>query len=223
MKRPVLCLFLTCMFTFVTAQPYMSLNAAEIWNKGNHGSEKKKSGKPRYFNTPKHGERPKFDDGEKPRLYNYKKTSKKDRKLANAGSLKAKVFGKKITMSGQKPSKLWSYMSPNAIKNRQADTDFALQQEYNIRKTTAQRMQASHIQSQKKLLKMMQKDQLRMARFYKEREEKEEARQQKKINAFAHLTRGKTKYNVPGTYKSSMEKNSMGMKKPKRIFNDPNK
>ena len=212
MKYPVFCFFMVCFLTVMVAPPFIGADAAQLWNK----PDRAKSGKA-YYNK-----RKPFEDADAPVLYNQ---TKRDRMTPSGrGSLNAIQAYGKVTMPGQKPSKLWETMAPSAARNRQADIDFALQQEYNIRKkVSAEMIKALRIRAQQDAAQE-KKYQAELAAYRAEQDAIKQKKLEKKLQALGFLTSAARAYKSSGTYKRASRKDdSTGLKKPKRLFNDPNR
>lgn len=220
MKHRIFCFLMVCIFTISTAQPFMNADAAELWNKGSHS---KKSGKKTYYNKSKSSHKKSTHS-----LFNRRGvTSKVENRTSTYRSGAGYGFYTEVRMSKQVSSRQWSKMSSAAVRNRQNDVDFALQQEYTILKNIAKKMnkstkkqQASRYQNYKK----HQKEVARYKRNYAQSKLNEEIQRDK---AYAKLTKGKgwrsRKSSKKSGYSSVMKKNSTGLtnlKKPKKLFND---
>ncbi len=211
MKHPFLCVFMVCALTMATAHPFVNLNAAEIWNSGT----KNNSGK--YYNNPKTGQ-----DGDG-KYYNdtgktYEGTYKPGaRKKLNA--LHAFSGAKK---SGRKESKLWSLMSPSAIASRNADTDYALQKEYERAKRNDELMKKVYADNEEEYYKALLRHQDRVGENLRMKNKAKEDREKKKLRAFKQLSNGSFYRPSPKYTAGEDNKNPMGLKKPKRLYNDPN-
>ena len=230
MKHPYICAFLTVALSFTAYQPGFRLNAAELWN-----STDQSSPAPSYYSGKKGG------NGSSGVYYNAPKNSR----ASNSGTLfnvqdEAAMAGKDIRgglqanietykninkdMRPQKSSKQFAFMSPAAVADRQTDIDNALQIEYEQRKATAKLMMEVYEEVQQSLADAEKADQEQRAADAEEKRQKDLEREQKKTRALSGKkgsykssgSRGTT-YTAGGTTSSST-----GLKKPTRLFNDPN-
>ncbi len=204
MKRSILCLFMAMVFTFSTAKPYTNSNATELWNSTSRGSDKP-SGNSLYN---------KIDpDSHRGTLYNTKKTF--DKKSYHRKGLSSIRTSKDIKMSGQKPSKLWGIMAPSAVKNRQADIDAALQQEYVIKKKTANIVNKAIRESEKFRIASQKHEQKLVEEYEANKLAEKQARLERKYRAL----NGGVSRTAYKAYKSSSQKDNNGLKKPRKLFN----
>ncbi|MGH1376110.1 MAG: hypothetical protein ACRBCK_07155 [Alphaproteobacteria bacterium] len=108
-------------FGVMAPGPYITLNAAELWNSPS-GTSKAPSGKAIYNGSASHY-------GGDVVLYN--RTAVQARKHGD-GYLSS-IDAYKVVRKGKKTSsKLWKFMGRNAALSRQSDVDVALQQEYEL-------------------------------------------------------------------------------------------
>lgn len=218
MKHRVICFLMACIFTATTAHPFMSVDAAELWNKG---TSAKKSGKSYYNksgNTTKKGTHT---------LFNRKGTVVHNEKSASAyrGHNAGYGFYTEVRMSEQKVSRQWKMLSASAVRNRQADVDLALQQEYEILKDVAKKMNIATKQQQKVRVQNYKKHQKEIARYKVAAAEAELDEEVRRDRAYAKLghKKGKSSRKVSKSSgrKSATKTRSSGLKKPTRLFNDP--
>ena len=210
MKHLLLCLFMICAFTVSTVRPFMDLNAAELWN-SRSGAEKPSKG---YYNKRKSSK------GSGSTIYNRNRPSS-EVPVSNSGLRSSLQAYKKMKVSrDQKSSKLWSKMSSSAVMNRQADIDNALQREYKIRKRTTARMiagakqrEADRIAGEKKYKALLEK-----IRADKNADKAERAA--RKERALKNPNARSTTSSSKRVYKSSSKKRDIGLKKPKKLFNN---
>lgn len=219
MKHRIFCFLMVCIFTISTAQPFMNADAAELWNKG---SQAKKSGKKTYYNKSKSSHKKTTHS-----LFNRKGvTSKVENKAATSTYRGGAGYGfyREVRMSKQKSSKQWSKMSSVAVRNRQNDVDFALQQEYTILKNTAKMMNEETKKQQAVRYQNYKKHQKKVAKYkrdYAQSKLNEEAQRDK---AYAKLAKTKGwrshKSSKNSKRSSATKKSSTGLKKSKKLFND---
>ncbi len=211
MRHPILCLFMIFAFTIVTASPYMNLNAAELWNSQSRGTS---SGEKTYYNK-----RHKSEDG-KNTLYNRKNTKRRTPTASRGLRNNIKAYKNMRISRETKSSRLWKFMSPIALRNRQADVERSLQREYDIRRATRAMMIAGAKSREAYRLKSERKHKTRLEELEEKRKDRAEKRAAKKWNALYNSRRlisyGK---NAKTPTRNSR---STGLKKPKRLFNDPN-
>ncbi len=204
MKRPILCLFMAGIFMFATFEPFTTSNAAELWNATPRG---KTAGKGSTLYNKRGGS---SDNS----LYN-RKTQSRNNILSPNHGLSSIRTSKYVQMSGQHPSKLWRIMSPSAVKNRQADIDLALQQEYNIKKTTAKLVNNAIREGERHRIAGDKQHQKMLDKYEAERAAEKQERLDRKYN---FLNGGATKPNRR-TYKSTSTREETGLKKPRKLFN----
>tara|TARA_R110001592_G_scaffold144484_4_gene367659 strand:+ start:28696 stop:29361 length:666 start_codon:yes stop_codon:yes gene_type:complete len=221
MKHPVLCTLFTLFLTLTTAQPFVASYATELWN-----SQKKSNsgGKTYYYNKSK------SSTSGNVTLYNT--TTPPAYNTSKNGGLKQTLQGyQKVEVSGQHSSKLWGLMSPSALANRQADIEHALQVEYDTRKITAAHITTVFKEVQTAQMKADKEYQNTLSEYQQKKQAEELAAQQKKEQALNGGTSHRKKtYSASGsgkkklyvTSKESTETNTK-LKKPKRLFNDPNR
>lgn len=233
MKHPILCIFLALILTFTTAHPFAGLQATELWNSQKKGSDSKDDGKIYYYNKSKSS--PTAKGG----ITLYNRKAQQSYSTSIGGGLKATINGyKKVKFSGQHPSDLWKYMSDSAIQNRQADIDNALQIEYETRKKTANHMASMLKEVQVAQIKAEQSYQKELAEYEALKKEEELEKQRKKEYALNGGKNYKSQRSKKNTYtsskvssvKSASSKSESGkkttvikMKKPKKLFNSPNR
>ena len=209
MKYPVFFTCLVCLLT-VFPRPFTSADAAQLWNKP-EAAKSGKTGKTYYGRKKRTGP-------DKGVLYNRQGQTRKS--FLHDGHLKAVHAYSRVSMPGQKPSRLWGIMAPSAVKNRQADIEFALQQEYNIRKKVA----ADMLQTLKLRAQQRAADERRhqdaLARYAAEQTAIKQHKLEKKQRALGLSAAGPAQKSA-GTYKR--KEKGTGLKKPRRLFNDPNR
>ncbi|PCJ98209.1 MAG: hypothetical protein COA45_08660 [Zetaproteobacteria bacterium] len=196
----------------------MNAGAAELWNKGSYG---KKSGKT-YFNKSKSTHQKSHSA-----LFNRKGISSKIENRTTAyKSYGGYGFYKEVRMSKQKPSKQWRMLSSTAARNRQNDTDFALQQEYRILKDTAQKMNIEIKKEQAVEYQNYKNHQKRIAQYKLDRAQGKLDEEIKRDQAYARLTGKKKSHTYSRTSSKNSGRNSgtrgksTGLKKPNKLFND---
>ncbi|MCK5374906.1 MAG: hypothetical protein KAJ40_06445 [Alphaproteobacteria bacterium] len=229
MKYPYLYVCLAFSVSVAAFQPMIHLDAAELWNakKGATSSpaytgnkDKSKSGSNGYYNVPKAS-----TAANRSQLYNTKDPSRNYN--SNAGGLQTVIQAyNDVEMGMQKTSKQFQTMSKQAVANRQADINHALQMEYETRKATAKHMIGVYKEAEASRIKGEKEHQLAIAAYKTEKEDKALERQRKKDIALGKITtlRGSSseKTGLSYTAKSSSSSQSLGLKKPARLFNDPN-
>ncbi len=226
MKHPYLCACLTFIMCVSAYHSGVRLNAAELWNSTGVGTgspssyyvEKKEGNSDSYYNSTR-----KPTANRQTALFNAKDPSTV---TSGEGGLDAAIHAyKSVKLGNQRPSRQFKTMSAVAVANRQADIDHALQLEYNRRKATASLMIEVARQdnaAQAKARKDRQKD---LAAMKAEKEAKAYEREQKKARALGR----KSVYRASSSAASNSVRkrvtsssSTMELKKPARLFNDPN-
>ncbi len=209
-KHPILCLFMVSVFTIVTAHPFVHLSAAELWNSNKSSGSKSKSSL--------YNKKIRSQSSGGLTLYNSRNNNRHARSAGLRNNIQAY---KRIKIARErKASRLWETMSPYAVVNRQADTDFALQREYNIRKKLRISMIRAAKDREAGRLASKQRYKEDMREYKEKKRAKKHAAWQKKQRYLDNYY-----YNTPikkRKYISHREKPKTGLKKPKRLFNDPN-
>ena len=240
MKHPYLCACLTFALGMTVYQPGVRLNAAELWNSTETGSssspyyvedksyKENKSGN--YYNTPKNSNT--VDSGV---LFNVQDSAAfASRK--GYGGLKSVVQAYKDVKKGkQRQSKQFAFMSASAVSNRQADIDFALQLEYKRRKATAKHMIEVYKEVEAARITSEKAHQEQRAAIEAEKQEKALERKRKKDRALGRKdsyrssgrsssSRSSSSRSSHGGYTTDYQPSSSStrLKKPTRLFNDPN-
>lgn len=218
MKRRVICFLMVCIFTTLSVKPFVSVDAAELWNKGSHS---KKGGKT-YYN--KHKSSPK--NGVSP-LYNRKGiSSKRDNKTSISRKSTQSGYGlyKEVRMSKQKPSKQWKRMSSSAVSNRQSDVEFALRQEYKILIDVAKKMNIETKKQQKQRYKDQKKYEKRVAQYKVDHAQAKLDEEVSRDKAYARLVgkKGWRQKKAKKTYghNSAVRVDSSNVRKSTKLFND---
>ncbi len=211
MKHPILCLFMILSFTVSVIPESEPLSAAEIWNTNRVGGKKSEGS---YYNKKNYGK-----NGSSV-IYN--KRHKGDNRFRLPIVSRSVRNYKKMRISREiKASKLWKTMSPAAIRNRQADINLALQREYNLRIKLRNSMKIA-ARIREKSRKYAHIEHLKRVEEYKERKrarERIEWEKKQRFLDYGHdLIRKKKRVYKVRTYKND----GIGLKKPKRLFNDPN-
>ena len=198
--------------------PFVGVNAAQIWNKG-ASSDNNAGEKPRYYNVPKTV----GPQGEGQTYYN--KSAKQGKSLNfDSGGLKVVKHYPKAVMGQQVPSKLWAYMAPAAKQAREDDIELALQRQYEIRQKNINAMKRRDAEAQELYLERERK----YYSFYDEHRAELEQRkaefEEKKRKAYKAMlaNEGKGGYTTKNV-RPSERSTSTGLKKPKRLYNDPNR
>ena len=229
MKYPILCAFLVVVFTASAFQPFASLDAAEIWNsQRNSGTARTKS----YYNPSGKASNRDSNRTSSATLYNSRNSRTPDKVKYGRGLDSAVQAYKAVKMSGQRESKQWKFLSSSAKKNRQSDIDRALQIEYKTRKNTAKTMIKVFKEDEIARQKNKKRQEADRAAREAAKEEKALERQHKKDVALGRAEKGSTRRAAKGSYTASGSKkirrvrksssSSTGLKKPKRLYNDPN-
>lgn len=225
MKYPILCAFLVVVFTASAFQPFASSDAAEIWNSQRKNSTSRTNS---YYNPSGKAS----NRTPSATLYNSRNSRTPDKvKYGNRLDSVVQAY-KDVKMSGQRESKQWKHLSSNAKKNRQSDIDRALQIEYKTRKNTAKSMIQVFKEDEIARQKNKKRHEAERAAREAAKEEKALERQHKKDIALGRAEKGSTRSSVKGSYTASGSKrvrrvrksssSSTRLKKPKRLFNDPN-
>lgn len=130
MKHPILLISIVSLFVVGDGNPFTDLGAAEVWN--SQSKRQVTSDKRTIFNRSKNSNVGKGQTT----LFNRQDYSNIN--SSSHGGLNAKIQSyKEVDMTQQVPSKLWGLLSPQALANKQADVDNALQNEYERKKATA--------------------------------------------------------------------------------------
>lgn len=218
MKHPLLCMVLTLVLVVMDGRPFDMLGAAEIWNSqsGQRSSGEKRT----IYNKPKNSNAGKGVTT----LYNRQSTS--NARVSSRAGLQAQISTYAQIVPGQQvPSKLWGLLSPQALLNKQADVDHALQKEYDRKSKTAVIMAKMLRESEALRLEGERKHQEDVARYHADKDAYEAARQAEKERALRGRASGRvyTASNKKRVYKGRAGENRTVLKKPKRLFNDPNR
>ena len=130
MKRSIICLFLTLSFTVMTVSPFMTLHAANLWNKKSGAG--KSSGRAPFYNQQKGGKK-------KGPLYNTPRSS--DKHAYGSKGLRKSIEGyARVEYAQVVPSKLDGLVSPSTLRNRNNDLNYTLGREHEMRKANASTM-----------------------------------------------------------------------------------
>ncbi len=206
-KRPILCLFMVCAFTIVTVKPFTQLSAAELWNSSEPRGERSKKS---LYNK-------RYKDDSSPTLYNRQNSG---RTYSSAGLNRDIRAYRRIKIAREtRESRLWKFMSPSAIISRQVDTDHALQYEYNSRKRLRNNMVRAAKSREAYRLAGEKRHKAAVEKFQEKKRLERRAAWKKKHDA---LRWGDDYQRSNRKYKSVRKKPKTGLKKPKRLFNDPN-
>ncbi len=203
MKRQILYIAMVSVFTFVIFQPYMNLNAAELWNSPSKGKD---------LGNKIYNQRKAYEA--KKSLYNRTNENKKSQFNHGVSSIRT---SKDIKMSKQYPSKLWEIMPASELENRQADIDFALEQEYNIKKKTAILVNKVIRDNEKRQYAAEKRYQKDLAKYELEELSDKAERLERKYRSI-YSDSHKQLRRVSKSYKSSSSNNKSG-NKPKKLFN----
>ncbi len=193
--------------------PIFAVQAAQLWNKPS--TEKTDTKKKSYYNKSK----PSTNGF----LYNSK--SSKEYTIRDKNLTDMMKGYQTVRMTKQTKSALWSVMSPMAVSGRQSDINNALRHDYQTRINTSRNMinvlkQSAKFQlaSEKRYENVVQAYKAKMAA-------KAENKRQKKERAMALMAKGKYKglssKKSGNVYVSGKASKSTGLKKPKKLFNDP--
>ncbi|PCI98583.1 MAG: hypothetical protein COB14_07640 [Alphaproteobacteria bacterium] len=207
---------MVCIFTISTAQPFMSADAAELWNKKSSG---KSAGKT-YRNKPRSTGTHSF--------FNRKGLSSRvENKTAKYRGHSGYGFYTEVRMSKQKKSRQWARMSSSSVRNRQNDLDLALQQEYTILKNVAKKMNIASKKQQESRYQDYKRHQKEVVQYKLDYAKSKVDEEKRRDRAYAKLSNKKgwssRRSSKSSTRKSASSKRSTGLKKPKRLFNDPYK
>lgn len=217
MKRRVICFLMVCIFTASTTQPFVSVDAAELWNKG---SQSKKGGKTYYNN------RKLSPNNSSSTLYNHKGISSNNKKTSISRKTSRSGYGlyREVRMSKQKPSKQWKRMSSTAVSNRQSDVEFALKQEYRILIDVAKKMNVETKKQQKQRYKDQKKYEKRIAQYKRDQAQAKIDEQVQRDEAYARLVgkKGwrKRKASKDRGHSAAVRGDTGGVKKSTKLFND---
>ena len=229
MRHPYLCVCLTFALSVTAYHSGVRLNAAELWNSTGVGAsssssyyvDKKSSKKGNigsYYNVPGNS-----SSINRATLYNVKDATKLN---SLGGGLETVVQAyNNVKMGRQKKSRQFSTMSADAVSNRQADIDHALQIEYSTRKSTAMYMIEVYKKDEAARVQGLRDHQDHLAAMRAEKETKALERQRKKDRALGRAS-GRRISSARGgkrVVNSSSSRSSTGLKKPARLFNDPNR
>jgi hypothetical protein len=226
MKHPYLCACLTFALSVTAYHSGVRLNAAELWNATGTGAsspsssyyvkkkEDRKGQSETYYNATR-----KFNPANRTELFNSQDQTKVS---SGEGGLDSAIYSyKNVKMGKQRDSKQFKTMSANAVANRQADIDHALQIEYDTRKATAR----NRIEVAKRVdaarAKFKRDRQTELAAMQSEEETKAMERERKKARALGRT--GAYRTSNSGVKYKTKDASSKDLKKPTRLFNDPNK
>ncbi len=220
MKRRAICFFMVCIFAMSTTQPFVTVDAAELWNKGSH---KKSNGKT-YYN--KHKSKSK----KKHTLYNSRGiSSKNDRQKSISRKNSSSGYGlyKEVRMSKPKASKQWKRMSSSAVSNRLSDVEFALRQEYTILIDVAKKLNEATKKQKKKIYEDNKRFEKRVAKYKRDQEQAKINEELERDMAYARLMKNKGwrkrsshKNSSNDNRSSSVRVDSSGKKKSTKLYND---
>jgi len=224
MKRPVLCIFLAMFMAFTAVEPFAGLNAAELWNSRKSTVTDKKTYK--FYKKREEGKKPvTLFNAQSPRKSPDSKYGSKIKQIVDSY--------KDVKLMKQNSPKLWDRMSPGAVKNRWADTDNALQIEYETRKATASHMISLYRQMKSDQAKAEKEYQSQLNQYYEDKRAEELERQAEKEDALNGGSSGNRVYrsskkknrNIIYKKKSSSRSKETRVKlnKPKPLFNSPNR
>lgn len=229
MRHPYLCAYLTFVLSVTAYHSGVRLNAAELWNSTGVGSsppssssyyvkkkEDRKGQSETYYNATR-----KFNPANRAELFNSQDSSKVS---SGEGGLDSAIHSyKSVSMGKQRESKQFKTMSARAVANRQADIDHALQIEYDTRKQTALHMIEVAKEDDAARAKARRNRQAELATMQEEKEAKVQERQRKKDRALG-ISNGTHRVSKNGGSRKGIESSSStDLKKPTRLFNDPNK
>ncbi len=236
MRRSFLYSVTGAVFVAAMLSPLLGLNAAEIWNSQSRDTKKKST----LYNTPKDSK-----IGKGPTTI-YNRQSNPGIETANDGGLRLKLEAyQNIQKVQQHPSKLWPLLSPQALENKQTDIDIALENGYKRQLESAKSVTKMLKEDAVLIAKAEIEHQERVAAYFEARARKEEERWLKKERA-VYGTESESvskRYTATSSARSSAEselsesqsissankrnsgpiENKQILKKPKRLFNDPNR
>ncbi len=224
MKHPYLCACLTFAMCVTAYHSGVRLNAAELWNSKGVGSSsssssyyvKKKDNGAEKPNTLYNATR-RFNPANRTELFNSQDRSKVS---SGEGGLDVAINAyKNIKLGKQRTSKQFKTMSANAVANRQSDIDHALQLEYDRRKATAKHMVEVAKGNKITRAKSRRDHQAQLFALQAEKEEIAMNRERKKARALGYRTSSRSS----GKYRKRISSSSTQLKKPARLFNDPNR
>lgn len=219
MKHRIFCFLMVCIFTISTAQPFMSADAAELWNKKSSGKSSGKTYRSKPRSTGKQGAHSFIN--RKGLSSRVESNTVKYRGHSGYG------FYTEVRMSKQKKSKQWARMSSSSVRNRQNDLDIALQQEYTILKNVAKKMNVASKKQQEKRYQDYKRHQRDIAQYKLDYAKSKVDEEKRRDRAYAKLSNKKgwssRRSSKSSTRKPASGNRSTGLKKPKRLFNDPYK
>ncbi len=242
MKHPYLCACFTFVFCVVAYHSGIRLNAAELWNSVGVGKSSS-------FSSSYYVRKNKRDSEKKSRtLYNATKRfnqadrHSKRRVLFNSqdpskvgsgkGRVEAAIYTyKSIRLREQRSSKQFEIMSADAVANRQADIDHALQLEYERRKATAKHMIEVARADEAARFRAKKARQLKLASIEAEKNKRDEERARKKARALGMAGAYRTSRSSSNNSRRKVTRkllppsssSAVKLKKPARLFNDPNR
>lgn len=214
MKHPILLMSLVGFLVVSDGNPFADLGAAEVWN--SQSKRQITSDKRTIFNKSKNS-----NIGKGPTTL-YNRQSNSNINASSHGGLDARIqsYGN-IGMTQQVPSKLWGLLSPSALENKQADIDYALQNEYERKKATAKVVIEAMKDFEAQRLKMEREYQAKMARYGGDRDRMRE--EQKALQAKA-LQAAQSSENDSADVKNSRsgvrtQENAQVLKGSAKLFN----
>ena len=197
----------------------MPVDAAQIWNTPDSREyepvERVKPSQNQYFNAPNNN----TGRIEKKSYYN-----RPDSRYSSDYTGKFKSDIRDISKREQYESKQYAFMHPTAVKNRKEDTDLALKREYNRSQELVKFQKQGDIENENADTRAAFAHQKRVAEYINDREGIKEAQKREKKKAYYALV-GAASGNGRGSARTASPKinqNKYGLKKPKKLFNDPN-
>ncbi|MBI1301619.1 MAG: hypothetical protein GC137_08180 [Alphaproteobacteria bacterium] len=203
----------TVLFGAVSSVP---VNAAQVWNNSNKNQnasqEREKPDSNQYFNAPNAGT---GRIGKNP-YYNEPQN--------NYPSYANRFKSEAVTMRKTETPKQYEYLSPTAIRNRNSDTSLALKREYKLNQKVLAFQKQAIAKNASDNARNVYEHQKRVAEYVKDREELKERQKIEKRRDYYALVGHKDPTDSAGgrVAKPKSDDNKYGLKKPKKLYNDPN-
>lgn len=193
---------------------YMPVNAAQVWNNPNQNQTQDRE-RPRanqYFNAPntgtgRIGTNPYINDLEN-----------------NYPSYANRFKGEVTSLRREVTATQYQYLSPTAVRNRNSDTSLAKKREYKLNQRVVAFQKQSIAKNASDNARSVYEHQKRVAEYIKDREElKERKNAEKRRDYYALVGKQDPQNPSGGRYAApKSQENRYGLKKPKRLYNDPN-
>ncbi|MFP4097857.1 MAG: hypothetical protein ACLFU1_03610 [Alphaproteobacteria bacterium] len=219
MKHPYLCVCLTLALSITVFQPTVRLDAAELWNSQNRSSSRivpyiaNRGGETGSYHN-RSGRS--FEGGT---LYN----SRNPASRRSGTGLRVSSLTRERTSYGLREMQMpahWSSLPVHALAHRKAITQCILEKDRDLREGSARVMAEMRQNSQKNLAREEQKYLKKLAAF---RAERAEYSKLKRVALGKVSQEHRPSRNVYRSYTARSDSSARGgLKKPVRLFNDPN-